>query len=391
MIIELNKNFLTNGLVCPENRKQIEYVCSSGSGLYVLVSRASPGKGTYYLRSKNDIGKTCHHKICRTTDMSLADARAKAKTLKAEIALGADPQADVKARKSVLTYSEFMEQYYFPHVSTRKKSAKKDEQLFRTHLRNEYGNKRLNQITRLDAEQFYTKLENSGLAVATSNHYLKLLRHSLNICVDFGFLESNPLRGMKLRPPNNHRSKYLNDDELSRFIKILRSDSNRPVCRILLWCIATGCRKSESMHARVEDVDYKQRLWTIQNSKSGVARTVALSDFAMGVLKERDIESEWLYPNPKINRPFTTISKVFYRLRSEANLKKDVVIHTLRHTFCTHLAQAGMNGPAIMHAMGHADFRTSAIYIHMNSKALVDASNTVAERIDSALKAASGE
>ena len=110
----------------------------------------------------------------------------------------------------------------------------------------------------------------------------------------------------------------------------------------------------------------------------------------MDILKERRIESEWLFPNPKTGRPFVTISRVFYRLRSKENLTDDFKIHSLRHGFATYLAQAGMNGPAIQHAMGHSDFRTSARYIHMNSKVLVDAVNTVAERIDSALKKASG-
>jgi len=393
MKVKLTNHFIKNQLTCPDDKKQIEYCDNEMPGLYCLVTRTTPGQGGFFLRYKNDAGKTCHEKIGRTTDISLADARAKAKTLKAEIVLGSDPRAAEKERNAVISYRDFMAQYYFPHIATRKKSFKKDEQLYRTHLEDEFGSIKLSRISRLAAEQFYGKLQISGLAVATCNHYIKLLRHSLNICVDFGLLEKSPLLGMKLRPENNHLDRYLSNEELSRFIKILRSDHNRPVCQILLWCLGIGCRKSESMLARVAEIDFEQKVWTIpsQNSKSGVARTVALSDFAMEILKERHIQSEWLFPNPKTDRPYVTISRVFYRLRSMANLSDDVKIHSLRHGFATYLAQAGLNGPAIQHAMGHADFRTSARYIHMNSKVLVDASNTVAERIDSAMKAASGE
>ena len=56
-------------------------------GLYVEVRTPSQNQ-TYYLRFKNDIGKTCHQRIGRTTEVTLAEARRQAKKLKAEIALG---------------------------------------------------------------------------------------------------------------------------------------------------------------------------------------------------------------------------------------------------------------------------------------------------------------
>lgn len=104
-IIKLTQQYINN-LQCPSNKSRIEYCDSELPGLYVEVRDTSQGQGTYYLRYKDSIGKTCHQKIGRTTDISLTDARKKTKTLKAEIALGADPRAEEKSRKAVLCHRQ---------------------------------------------------------------------------------------------------------------------------------------------------------------------------------------------------------------------------------------------------------------------------------------------
>lgn len=88
-IVKLTQAFIDNNLQCPSNKSRIEYCCQELPGLYVEIRATSQGQGTYYLRYKDSTGKTCHQKIARTTDISLQDARKRAKTLKAEIALGA--------------------------------------------------------------------------------------------------------------------------------------------------------------------------------------------------------------------------------------------------------------------------------------------------------------
>ena len=115
-IVKLTQNVINNDLQCPVGKSRIEYCDQELPGLYIEVRATSPGQGSYYLRFKNANGKTCHIKIARTTEMSLADARKHAKTLKAEIALGADPKAKSQASKAVPTYAEFFEQQYLPYV-----------------------------------------------------------------------------------------------------------------------------------------------------------------------------------------------------------------------------------------------------------------------------------
>ena len=83
-ILSLTTSFITNGLTVPEGKPRIEYCDEQLPGLYIEVRATSPGQGTYYLRYKDKTGKTRHQKIGRTSDISLMDARKKAKTLKAD-------------------------------------------------------------------------------------------------------------------------------------------------------------------------------------------------------------------------------------------------------------------------------------------------------------------
>ncbi len=74
-IIKLTQHIVNNELRCPAGKSRIELCDQELPGLYIEVRATSPGQGTYYLRYKNSTGKTCHQKIARTSEMSLADSQ----------------------------------------------------------------------------------------------------------------------------------------------------------------------------------------------------------------------------------------------------------------------------------------------------------------------------
>ncbi|WP_239290800.1 integrase arm-type DNA-binding domain-containing protein, partial [Candidatus Nitrotoga sp. 1052] len=188
-IIKLTPHFVANNLQCPQDKLRIEFCDDALPGLYIEVRSTSQGQGTFYLRYKDSNGKACHQRIGRTTDVDLADARKLAKTLRAEIALGSDPRGQEKARQAVLSFTEFFVDHYLPYVKPRKRSWARDEELFRLRIQGVFGNKRLNQITRQQIQSFHTALMSEGLAAATCNHHIKLIKHSLNLAIDWEMLD----------------------------------------------------------------------------------------------------------------------------------------------------------------------------------------------------------
>jgi hypothetical protein len=89
-VVTLTQSIVNHQLVAPAGKQRAEFCDASLPGLYILVPAGSR-TSTYYLRHKDGNGKTCHIKIGRTADISLAEARMRALTLKSEIAAGNIP------------------------------------------------------------------------------------------------------------------------------------------------------------------------------------------------------------------------------------------------------------------------------------------------------------
>ena len=392
-VIKLTTDFIENHLTCPPDKRKIEYVDSGGTGFYIAVQQTSQGTGTYYLRYKNADGKTCHQKIGRSSDISLADARSKAKQLKSEVQLGYDPRAEAKAKKAIPTYADFMLNQYMPYVKSRKRSWKKDESLLRCHILDVFGSKRLNQISKVQVQLFHTMLrEEKGLSAAQCDHNLKLMRSSLNLAVDWDTIDKNPISRIKLFKEDNRVEHYLNDEELQRFISVLDTDSNVMVCNIAKFLLMTGCRLNEALSATWNNVDEKNRVWIIPalQSKSKKIRSVPLNDSALTVLKSLGTENEFehLFINLRRGERYYNIHKTWDRLRNEAGLPH-LRLHDLRHQYASLLVNSGRSLPEIQAILGHADFKTTQRYTHLSSKSLQEAAASASNAINRAMQVAS--
>ncbi|NBQ68865.1 MAG: DUF4102 domain-containing protein [Nitrosomonadaceae bacterium] len=386
-IVKLSESFIRNNLQCPETKSRIEYCDEELPGLYVEVRATSTGHGTYYLRYKDSTGKTCHQKIARTADIGLVEARKQARTLKAEIALGSDPRAEEKARLAVLTFAEFFEQHYLPYVTPRKRSWGRDEELYRLRIKAVFGHKRLNQITRQQIQSFHTALMHEGLAAATCNHHIKLMKHALNLAIDWGMLDKNPVARVSLFFEDNKIEHYLNDTELERLLTVLHANRNSPVSLIALFLLSTGCRLNEVLSAKWSDVDLDKGVFTIRatNSKSKRLRAVPLNGTALEVLKQLDTQGrfEHLFINRKTGKPYVNITKVWQRLRTAAGLKH-LRLHDLRHQYASFLVNNGRTLYEVQQILGHSDPKVTMRYAHLSTRALQEAANSASIKIKEA-------
>lgn len=391
-IVKLTQNFIAHNLQCPESKNRIEYCDSETPGLLVDVRATNHGSGTYYLRYKNHAGKTCYSKLGRTSDVSLADARKQAKTLKAEISLGSGPSAEKKARKAVPTFGEFFEDHYLPYVKPRKRSWKRDDEMYRLRIKKEFGHLRLNQIGRQQVQLFHTDLREEGLAPATCDHHIKLMKHALNLAIDWELLtEKNPVARVPLFAVDNKVEHYLDDVELERLLSVLHTDENRTVCLIALFLISTGCRLNEALASKWSLVDRVNRVFRIEaiNSKSKRVRSVPLNDSALEVLDQLDTEGkhEHLFINKQTGKPYVTIMKVWTRLREKAGLPH-LRIHDLRHQFASFLVNSGHSLYLVQQVLGHSNPKVTERYAHLSSKTLQEAANSASLIIKGAAKKA---
>ena len=388
-IVKLNPAFISNNLTCPSDKPRVEWCCDEIPGLYIEVRSTNPGRGTYFLRYKDANNKTCHQKLGRSTEISLPDARKQAKKLKAEIALGADPRGEEKARKAVLTFDEFFKDHYFPYVTPRKRSWDRDEQLFRLRIQPAFGKKRLNEVTRQQIQTFHTGLLDGGLSPASCDHHVKLIRYALNMAIEWDLLDKNPAAGVPLFNEDNKIERYLNEDELQRLLGVLRTDDNRMVCHIALFLLSTGARLNEALQAKWGQIDRGQRVWRIsaEHSKSKRMRSVPLNDSALEVLDQLCTEGKFanLFINQQSGKPYTTILKVWTRLRGKAGLP-DLRIHDLRHQYASFLINSGRSLYEVQKILGHSDPSVTQRYAHLDSRALQEAANSASLRMKAPVK-----
>lgn len=136
-----------------QGKRRIEYCDKNVVGMFLEVR--DTGSSSYYFRYKDVNAHTQTKKIGRSNDINLAEARNQAKVLRAEVAMGANPRAEEKARKLVITFDTLFTEHYLPYVKPRKRSWDRDEELYRLRIKEVFGNKKLNQITRLQIQTFH--------------------------------------------------------------------------------------------------------------------------------------------------------------------------------------------------------------------------------------------
>ncbi|MBU1625819.1 site-specific integrase [bacterium] len=140
---------------------------------------------------------------------------------------------------------------------------------------------------------------------------------------------------------------------------------------ILLKTIYSGgLRLNEATHLRVTDIDSKRMTIHVRSGKGNKDRYTILSKVLLLELRDywkRFRPRTWLFPGKDVNKPIgdSSIQKAFQRARIKAGLGKEATVHTLRHSFATHLLEQGVNLFTIKELMGHKAIKTTLIYLHL--------------------------
>jgi site-specific recombinase XerD len=136
-----------------------------------------------------------------------------------------------------------------------------------------------------------------------------------------------------------------------------------------------GLRASEVCHLKVTDIDSDRMLIHVDDGKGGRDRKAMLSPNLLALLRDYWRESRpegWLFPGkPKIS-PLSPrqLNRAFTSAKHMAGIKKAATLHTLRHSFATHLLEANTDVRVIQVLLGHAKLTTTARYAHVATKTI---------------------
>ena len=159
----------------------------------------------------------------------------------------------------------------------------------------------------------------------------------------------------------------LSRDESAQFLAAIKNLKYRAV---LSLCYGAGLRISEALHLHVSDIDSKRMMIRVRQAKGNKDRYVMLSPKLLELLREYwkdERPTTWLFPRRGKDQPLAAciIQYTCKLARRDSGVRKPVTPHTLRHSFASHLLEAGANIRTIQLLLGHNSLQTTALYTHV--------------------------
>jgi site-specific recombinase XerD len=176
--------------------------------------------------------------------------------------------------------------------------------------------------------------------------------------------------GQLPRPKREERlPSVLSKEETARFLDQVRNPKHRALVMLLY---SSGLRVGEAVRLRREDLDVDHGLVKVRQGKGAKDRVTLLASRALEMVEAYVTAFQpegWLFPGEPAERHLTTrsVQRVVREAARRAGLAKPVTPHTLRHSFATHLLEAGTDLRYIQELLGHRSSRTTQIYTHVTA------------------------
>jgi integrase/recombinase XerD len=164
----------------------------------------------------------------------------------------------------------------------------------------------------------------------------------------------------------------LSVEEVQRIFSVTKNLKHRTIFETIY---SGGLRIGEALRLKVADIDSQRMMIRLQQAKGNKDRYTILGERTLKRLREYWSvyrPKEWLFPTTGADKPLTssTIQRVFKKTVEDAGIRKQASVHTLRHSFATHLLEAGTDLYYIQHLLGHTTVKTTAIYLHVSQRDL---------------------
>jgi len=176
-----------------------------------------------------------------------------------------------------------------------------------------------------------------------------------------------------IRPKKENKlPKVLSKSEVKSILDVVKNEKHKTMMMLGYSC---GMRVSEVAELKVVNIDTERMVIIIDQGKGRKDRITTLSERMIEQLRlyyKRYRPVEWLFENPARDGHISsrTIQKVFNKAKADANIKKEATFHSLRHSYATHLLEAGVDLRFIQELLGHSSSKTTEIYTHVSTRSL---------------------
>lgn len=380
-----------------------------GLGLRVKPS----GVATFFIQYSSPVTfKKTRFSIGQYGRLTIDKARVEAKRLFEQVANGRCPAQEKAAAKdaalSAITISDFCDEYLSDCASgivTYRGRAKKQSTLsvdkgrINRHIKPLLGRKRVDEVTRPDAEKMMHDIrlgktatdEKTGFrgraivtgGQGTATKATKLLGSIMSYAIKRGLRSDNPVTGIEYRP-DGKRQRILDPGEFQRLGDSLgleeANGAPKAAIRAYRLLALTGCRRDEIFALKKSQIDFHRQCFVFGDSKTGQQlRPFGSAAAEILALPELNAKSKFVFPSPKTDGHWTS-AKRFSAICKRVELE-DVSIHVLRHSYLSVALELEYSELTIAVLGGHKSHSITSRYAHHVDKALIEAANRVSEKI----------
>ena len=234
-------------------------------------------------------------------------------------------------------------------------------------------NKPINTLTAEDIKRYMVyAMETQGISEHTAHSRLNAMKFYFEqVLGREKFFWEIPRPKKPLQLP-----KLLNEEEIRKLFNALVNKKHKAM---LFTTYSAGLRVSEIVHLKIADIDSKRMQIFIERGKGKKDRYVNLSPVLLDILRNyfqiyKPAPTIYLFESEHTRAayPIRTVQQIFTNAKNKAGIKKEVGVHSLRHSFATHLLDKGTDIRYIKDLLGHFDIKTTERYLHVSKKQLVN-------------------
>lgn len=351
-------------------------VKTSKTGIYYNL--LDNGDKSFYFNYKdiNDNNKLKWVNVGKYSDgIRLANAVDKRAEQLSNMKHGKDIRAVANKKKKQITIYDDLAQIYF----TDKKVHKHRINKYNSYIKPLIGNKNIDNITKQMIKKILDDISSDGKAPQTVNGIRELIGAIFNHNIKEHKLKLvNPCIGIQRLKVDNNRERYLSLEEINQLKEVLKE--NFLIKLFVELSLQTGGRFETILHIQKKDINLSSRAVTLQNLKTGNTYTGYLQTDLISILKEylsnlkvndyvisfKDEHEKKLTQKQIQNRLKPILDKLFNEGLDSDDRKHRVVIHTLRHTFASHLAINGVPIFTIQKLMDHKKIEQTLRYAKLS-------------------------